>query len=62
MLSGSSNKYTYIEVAALRIIVHRNYTFILASEIVPIYDVNKYLCVIVINPENSDAMTERWHR
>ena len=50
MLLGSSNKFTYIEVVALRIIIHRNYTFILASEIVPIYDVNKYLCIIVINP------------
>lgn len=50
MLLGSSNKFTYIEVIALRIIIHRNYTFILASEFVPIYDVNKYLCIIVINP------------
>lgn len=62
MLSGSSNKHTYIEVIALRILVHNNYTFILASEIVPIYDTNKYLCIIIVNPEHSDNMTEKWNR
>lgn len=53
------NKSASISIIILRSIHSNNFTFLMTSEKLPVYDINKFIFVVVVWPKEGE-MINRW--